>query len=249
MTYLITQTFILLLMAALLGLILGWYLTRISAASARASLQASLEKELARVRELRAERDAAVTARDSVESERRLLSDELNKLRAVHDGDDAEVSALKAELQQCRTELADAADSADAAVSQADHDLLKAELLECRTTLEAMNAPATGNDQSVDSGAIATAAAAALTGAQGLMVESLAVAETVDGEPDNLQQIKGIGPKIAGILNDLGIERFEQIAAWTPENIEWINGHLKFKGRVEREEWIPQARALIAARD
>ena len=74
-------------------------------------------------------------------------------------------------------------------------------------------------------------------------------ADDSSGEPDNLQKIKGIGPKIAGILDELGIRRFDQIAAWTPENVAWVNDHLRFKGRIEREEWIPQARSLIAERD
>ena len=73
--------------------------------------------------------------------------------------------------------------------------------------------------------------------------------DTGSGEADDLRQIKGIGPKIAGILEELGIRRFEQIAAWTPENVAWVNGHLKFKGRIEREKWIPQAEALIAERE
>ena len=74
----------------------------------------------------------------------------------------------------------------------------------------------------------------------------LLAADTAD--VDDLQQIKGIGPKIAGILKDLGILRFEQIAEWTPENVSWVNAHLKFKGRIEREKWIPQAKALLAER-
>jgi NADH-quinone oxidoreductase subunit E len=66
-----------------------------------------------------------------------------------------------------------------------------------------------------------------------------------DETADDLQRIKGIGPKIADILQDLGIRRYAQIAAWTPDKVAWINDHLKFKGRVERERWIEQAKALI----
>ena len=72
--------------------------------------------------------------------------------------------------------------------------------------------------------------------------------DDTSGDADDLRKIKGVGPKIAGILDDLGIRRYEQIAAWTPENVAWVNERLKFKGRIEREEWIPQAKALIAAR-
>ena len=62
------------------------------------------------------------------------------------------------------------------------------------------------------------------------------------GEPDNLLKIKGIGPKVNGILNGLGITRFEQIAAWTPADIARIDGHLgNFAGRAVRDQWVDQA--------
>ena len=47
-------------------------------------------------------------------------------------------------------------------------------------------------------------------------------------------------------LHGLGIFHFRQIAAFTPDNVAWINRHLRFKGRIEREHWIEQARALAA---
>ncbi|MCW5587721.1 MAG: hypothetical protein KIS75_16430, partial [Chromatiales bacterium] len=64
---------------------------------------------------------------------------------------------------------------------------------------------------------------------------------------DDLQRIKGIGPKIAGILQELGVRRFEQIAAWTPQDVARVNDHLRFRGRIEREQWVSQAQALLAA--
>ena len=59
-----------------------------------------------------------------------------------------------------------------------------------------------------------------------------------------MTKISGIGPKIEGQLHELGIFHFDQIAAWSKGNIAWINEHLRFKGRVEREDWIGQAKAL-----
>ena len=64
------------------------------------------------------------------------------------------------------------------------------------------------------------------------------------GQPDDLKRISGIGPGIERTLHDLGIYHFHQIAAFTPANIAWINRRLRFKGRIEREDWIGQARAL-----
>lgn len=64
------------------------------------------------------------------------------------------------------------------------------------------------------------------------------------GEPDDLTQIKGIGAKLSAVLNDLGIYHFSQIAEWTDADGEWIDDKLAFKGRVAREDWIAQAKAL-----
>lgn len=66
------------------------------------------------------------------------------------------------------------------------------------------------------------------------------------GEPDDLTRIKGVGPKLSDSLHELGIFHFWQIAALTPGEIEWIDERLKFKGRIEREGWVEQARELMA---
>ena len=85
MIYLIVQIFILLLLAGLLGLILGWYLTRISAAHVHANLRGRLRTVEGDARELRAELDAMTTAKNNADIERRLLSDELADMRARRD--------------------------------------------------------------------------------------------------------------------------------------------------------------------
>ena len=61
------------------------------------------------------------------------------------------------------------------------------------------------------------------------------------GEADDLKRIKGIGPKNEDALNELGIHTFAQIAAWTPENIDWVEDFMSFPGRIQRENWIEQA--------
>ena len=61
---------------------------------------------------------------------------------------------------------------------------------------------------------------------------------------DNLQRISGVGPKLEKTLHDLGFFHYDQIAAWDPSEVTWINEHLRFRGRVEREQWIEQARLL-----
>ena len=61
---------------------------------------------------------------------------------------------------------------------------------------------------------------------------------------DNLKLLKGVGPKLEGVLNDLGFFHFDQIAKWTPEEVTWVDDRLKFKGRIERDGWIEQAKIL-----
>jgi predicted flap endonuclease-1-like 5' DNA nuclease len=246
MTYLITQIFILLLLAGLLGLVLGWYLTRISAASQRAALQSRLASAEADVRELRAEIATTTAAREDAEAARRQLVDELATAKAEggqRDEDHAsELAALRDELDSCREQLATGAAVMDSVV-------------------EAPQAPPASSGPIARVSAAAAQAAAAMKEAETTVSESdSAVADAADdGAPplmtegddraDDLQQIKGIGPKIASILDEMGIRRFDQIAAWSPENVAWVNDRLRFKGRIEREKWIPQAKALLAGRD
>ncbi|WP_174247522.1 hypothetical protein [Methylocapsa sp. S129] len=66
------------------------------------------------------------------------------------------------------------------------------------------------------------------------------------GKADDLKRIKGIGPQNEGRLHALGVWHFAQIAAWTPDNVHWVGSYLAFPGRIDREEWIAQATALAA---
>jgi len=63
-------------------------------------------------------------------------------------------------------------------------------------------------------------------------------------EADDLTQLKGVGTAIAKKLVDAGITSFAQIAAFTPEEIEMFEEKLSFKGRIERDGWIEQAKEL-----
>lgn len=73
-----------------------------------------------------------------------------------------------------------------------------------------------------------------------------ALMDAPDGAPDDLTEIKGIGPKLSTMLNELGIFHFSQIAAWSDADGEWIDDQLAFKGRVARENWIAQAKTKVA---
>lgn len=64
---------------------------------------------------------------------------------------------------------------------------------------------------------------------------------------DDLTRIKGVGPKLEAMLHGLGYYHFDQIAAWTPEEVAWVDENLEgFKGRVSRDHWVDQARELAS---
>lgn len=65
--------------------------------------------------------------------------------------------------------------------------------------------------------------------------------------PDRLILIKGIGPVNEKKLNDLGIWHFDQIAAWKKREVEWVGSYLSFPGRIEREDWVKQAKEFAKA--
>ena len=63
-----------------------------------------------------------------------------------------------------------------------------------------------------------------------------------DLPPDNLQTLKGVGPKLATKLNDLGVTRFAQLAALNQAQIEALDARLEqFRGRIARDRLVEQA--------
>lgn len=65
-------------------------------------------------------------------------------------------------------------------------------------------------------------------------------------KPDDLTRIKGVGEKLAAVLNDRGIYTFDQIAAFDKAAYQWLDDTLgAFKGRGERDDWAGQAKALM----
>ena len=69
------------------------------------------------------------------------------------------------------------------------------------------------------------------------------------GKADNLCRIKGVGFVIEEKLHNLGVFHFDQIAAWTENEIKWVDSHLSFSGRILRDDWIGQAKKLAAGEE
>lgn len=65
-----------------------------------------------------------------------------------------------------------------------------------------------------------------------------------EGKADDLKLISGVGPKLEKTLNGLGFWHFKQIAKWTKKDIAIVDDELSFKGRIERDDWVKQAKAL-----
>ncbi|RBP50949.1 30S ribosomal protein S2 [Arenicella xantha] len=120
-------------------------------------------------------------------------------------------------------------------------------IINARAAAQVKSAIAAGGDEYVEvveEPAVAEAAPVAAEPAPVVAEAAPVEASTTAG--DELTEINGIGPVIAGKLKEIGIATFKQIAEFTPEEVERVDAELNFKGRIEREEWIAQAKAKIA---
>ncbi|RUP00729.1 hypothetical protein [Hyphomicrobium sp.] len=79
-----------------------------------------------------------------------------------------------------------------------------------------------------------------------IVKESLPQAPDDDAGSDDLKRIRGIGVLIEKRLHAMGIRRYDQIANWTSGDIDRVSRMLEFKGRIERESWVEQARILAS---
>lgn len=107
----------------------------------------------------------------------------------------------------------------------------------------AANAKAKG-DTRAEGGDAAAKQPAALVAKPSLEDKNRPAGIARPASPDDLELISGVGPKIAGILHELGIFTFAQVAGWKKTEREWVDSYLNFKGRIERDDWVKQAKAL-----
>jgi len=62
---------------------------------------------------------------------------------------------------------------------------------------------------------------------------------------DDLKLISGVGPALEKKLNNAGVKSLKDVAAFTADDVARVDAELSFKGRIEREEWIQQAKDLL----
>ena len=151
----------------------------------------------------------------------------LAKLRARGDGsqDRAKLDALTKDLDECRRMRHDQDD---------EIERLNRELSAARDPAGSMSAAP-----------VAAAAAGLTVSTEEDKPSTLSAAR--GGQADDLKLIKGVGPKMEDMLNGMGFWHFDQIAAWSKQELAWVDDNLDgFKGRASRDEWIPQAKILAA---
>lgn len=108
------------------------------------------------------------------------------------------------------------------------------------TDILSSGADASGIKAAVGAGSVASAAPVA---AAKPAAKAKAAAPAVAGA-DDLKQLSGVGPALEKKLHAAGVTSFAQIAAWTDADVAAMDEKLSFKGRIEREGWIAQAKEL-----
>lgn len=104
----------------------------------------------------------------------------------------------------------------------------------------------TGAKKRTSSSPKAEAAAPAPVNKEQEAADILAALPDAAGKEDDLKQIKGVGPQNESRLKEFGISTFAQVAAMDKDLSARVGALLSFPGRIEREDWVAQARQLAA---
>ena len=116
------------------------------------------------------------------------------------------------------------------------------------TEILSSGAAASGIKAAVGTGSVASAApfaaAKSAAKAKAAPAKAKAAALAAAAGADDLKQLSGVGPALEKKLHAAGVTSFAQIAAWTDADVAAMDEQLSFKGRIEREGWIAQAKAL-----
>ena len=178
------------------------------------------------------------------------LEASLGAARGELDGAQSRIADLEAQLEQEKSSL-DArnvriaeleGELGGALAGQRDLDAANAKIAELEAALDGEDEEDTAN---AEANAMRTAAFA--SGAWIVGTTALGTAGVEPDHVDDLKKIKGIGPKLEGVLNEKGVQTYEQLAALNADEQEVVNGALDaFPGRIYRDEWVPQAQAIMA---
>ena len=126
------------------------------------------------------------------------------------------------------------------------------------TDIMEKGADKSGVKAAIGAGSVSTAAVAAAKPAKKAAASkeeapkaesNKAAPKAVAGAADDLKQLSGVGPALEKKLHEAGVTSFAQIAAWGEAEIAEFDEKLSFKGRIEREGWVEQAKALAAEKE
>jgi predicted flap endonuclease-1-like 5' DNA nuclease len=228
--FLMGEIWLLLLLAALLGLFAGWLIWGRRApedAGEADRLRAALEACNAKGRD----HTARITA----------LEGDLSAAKAAASESAAKAERAAAASASAAAVAAQAAPKVVASNGQAPSAAAKP------APAKAAKASSAAPASKPDSGKAASAASdAAKETAPKAADKPKGLTKARGGKPDDLKLIKGVGPKLEALCNKLGFYHFDQIASWTEKEIAWVDDNLEgFKGRVTREDWVQQARDLM----
>lgn len=236
MGYLIGEIWLWLLITFVIGLVIGWLIWGRGQAATQ-SRMTELERQAA----------SAKAQCDACEAEKA-------ELQAAADAATAQVDGLEKQVAEATA----AAQSSAAEVGRLSGRIAELEK-EQRTAVGAAAQSTAETDASDISSGASGADTISLTdtAADREVAESAEIADVSeadrpdslsapDGTKDDLKLISGVGPKLEGVLNDLGIFHFWQIAKWTEREVAWVDDYLSFKGRIERDQWIEQAKTLAS---
>lgn len=200
--FLITEMVVLIILAAVLGLLVGWLIW------GRRDAGPAVQADTSDADGLRAD---LTGCRDTVAQQT------------------AQIANLQADLEAAQLATSEARARAEAAAQAVAAPVVEIEGdLPVAAASQGEDFDGDGIEEGTDEGA-----------------KPATLAQARGGQPDDLKQIKGIGPKLEQLCNKLGFYHFDQIANWTAQEVAWVDANLEgFKGRVSRDEWVAQAKVL-----
>lgn len=235
---LVWQEILLITIAVLVGLPLGYKLrdwlspVKTTAASSQEAIKAEQDAKAAQAFQLAQETQAQLAAQDmpenteqDLEEDRHVREAEENEAKVEAKAETEEVEIAQPEAKELESKSLEDHDAPAEVLSEAD---LEAEEKQMATALAQLPKDASAEDKA---NLVGKRPAGLLTAAR-------------DGQADDLKQIKGVGKVIEGKLHGLGIYHFDQIASLSRKEINWVTTFLSFKGRIDREDWLGQARIL-----
>ncbi|EDZ43167.1 NADH:ubiquinone oxidoreductase 41 kd complex i subunit [Rhodobacteraceae bacterium HTCC2083] len=237
------------LIFGLLGLLFNWLFcaplpaarekTDLSAASADAASTSTSASSASNAGAATVTRDSAAADKAAVEAKAQAAADKKAKVAA--DKKAKAAADKKASDKKTKADEKAAKTKADADQKAADKKAKAAKTKAYKTAAAKAEADAKAGED-FDGDDVREAAD------EGTKPATLAAAR--EGGADDLKRIKGIGPKLEKLCNTMGFFHFDQIAAWTPDEMAWVNANLEgFKGRATRDKWIDQAKLLAAGKE